>query len=165
MLLYSNNYVILVDNELSGYIPRDIIDLPGDSTNIIDDTIYLGIGTGFADASYDILLVQNLSDDYFDPNSGYIEEEYDISINFRYLGPNSLTSRTVFVDPRLPPILSWNGMIRIGPIQSSQDWVDASSIRLQLNNRRVTCYFVKYPFGNSNDTIIGDIFDPGLGYV
>ena len=67
-----------------------------------------------------------------------------------------MSNRSVFIYPNLP-ILSWNGTFEIGPIEEGYDWQDSSSIKLQLNNRNITCFFVKYPFGHFNDSISGEI--------
>ena len=174
VILYSNNYVIL--NPSGEVTPTNISD-NNTYNNIIDDIIYFGIGTDFTDSSYSITLVQNLEMGYVDYNSGYIEKDYDISMDVRYTDTRSVINRTLFLDflfntsntnidasSYLNPILSWNGLFEISSINQGYYWEDASSIKLYLNNRSVTCYFVKYPFGHPNDSISGEIIDPGAQY-
>ena len=59
----------------------------------------------------------------------------------------------------ISPILSWNGDISLSVPDIS--WADASSVRLQLNNRQVTCYFVYYEFGHVDDPNGPTIVDLG----
>ena len=49
--------------------------------------------------------------------------------------------------PSLPPVLSWNGTFSLTR-NAISTWNDLSSVRLQLNNREVTCYFVSDDIGH-----------------
>ena len=161
LILYSNDYVILDSSSNGSFDNNTILN----NENLINDTIYFGLTPNAGDVtSYNIKLVQDLSEDIsVNLYTGYIENEYLLDISFIYNDTTILDDRIYYTSDmanyNISPILSWNGDISLSVPDIS--WADASSVRLQLNNRQVTCYFVYYEFGHVNDPNGPTIVDLG----